>query len=516
MKTLEFKLYLTDSQQQIVDEWLAALKFVWNKGVELMEDFKAFNHYDKRFKATAPCCPIVSYERKLRQVLPTCPVGWRLDDYSGLYHTKNEQGEWELVQVVMDEDKLLDKLVEKRSPNGIFPMRPWRNGKMLTGITHYGLEPIFAHKRNTDKPWLTAVDSKFISGMVKSLADGWTAFLGGSRDRPPKFKNKSVRINTLIHNNTKPDKSGRAVAPISGDRIRIPKIGWVRVKGLSKRWPKGLEFCPLKICRKASGYYLQLTGDVKNDILIKPPSVQAIGLDPGIEAVFTDDVGRRIKVPDYLERDLKKLKQLQRKASRQWEANKECEEWHRKNWRKTQDKIAKLHEKIARRGRAFNHFQSTKLVRIFNEIYLEDYRPSEMVGKVEPVDSGKLVINKNEDLTTVYEKNGREVNRAINRATLRNRVGQLWQMIETKGGKRVLRVERDGTSSECPRCGYVKQKRIQERTHRCEQCGYKAHRDQAAAEVIKKKGQEARLKGCVEQENTKQRRKGRGKKVSGE
>jgi putative transposase len=514
MKTIEFKLSLTISQQQTVDEWLAALKYVWNKGVEIIERFKSFNYYDKRFKATAPCCPIATYDRRSRQVLPSCPIGWMLADYTGLSYFQNEQEEWELVQVLMDEEKVLDKLVGARSPCGVFPVRLERDGKLVTNLTYFGIEPVFAHKRNQDKPWLTAVDRKFIGGTVKTLTDGWTAFLAGSRERPPKFKRKGERISTLIHNNTKPDATGRSPAPISGDKIRIPKIGWVRVKGLSKRWPQGLAFCPLKICRKASGYYLQLTGEVQDNKAVKPPSIQAVGLDPGIEAVFTDDAGRRVKVPDYLERDLKKLQQLQRKASRQWEANKDLPEWQRKNWRKTQDKVAKLHEKIARRGRAFNHFQSTKLVRIFNEIYLEDYRPSEMVGKVSPVDSGKLVVNKNDELTTIYDQNGRKVNRAINRATLRNRVGQLWQMIETKGGKRVLRVERSGTSSECPRCGHIKEKHIRVRVHRCEQCGYKAHRDHAAAEVIKKRGQEVRANGGIEEKEQKKSRNRRGKKAS--
>jgi putative transposase len=527
MKTIEFKLYLTQSQQSIIDDWLAALKYPWNKGVELINRFNEFNRYDKRFKASAPCCPIASYNHKLRIVNTknrerdyalreneyfSCPIGWKLSDYTGF--SVSDTGE--LHQSLVDEGKIIEG-VSKRSPFGIYPVRPFEGGKLVTNLTYFGLLPVFAHKRNLDKPWLTDVDSKFVAGMVKVVADSWQAFLDGNR-KPPKFKGKNQRVDTLIHNNSKDIR-------IEGDRIKIPKIGWVRAKGLRKRWPQGVPFCPMKICRKASGYYLQLTGEIpppppRGDSPTprpdRPPKVEAVGLDPGVAAVYTDDMGRTVKVPDYLERDTKKLKELQRKAQRQWDNNSGLPEWERKNWRKTQQKIAKLHEKIARRGRAFNHFESTKLIRQFKEIYLEDYRPSEMVGKVQPVSAGKMVVNSKDELTTVYEKNGREINRAINRATLRNRVGQLWQMIETKGGKRVVRVERSGTSSECPQCGHVKEKTIRERIHRCSQCGYTTHRDRAAAQVIKKRGQDARMGGCTKEGNTKKSGKRRSKDISGE
>lgn len=505
MKTLEFKLYLTLAQQETIANWLSALKYPWNAGVKLIKLFNEFNKYDKRFKAIAPCCPIASYNHALRIVNAknrerseslkeneylSCPIGWQLNHYTGLSSVIETR---EIEQTVLDEQKLVSGLVGTRSPMGIFPVALDRGGKLVKNLSFFELQAIFTHKRNADKPWLCEVNSKFIDGTVKTLADAWVAFLEGKR-KPPLFKGKNQRIDTLIHNNTKPSKEGKIVVQIEGDRIKIPKLGWVRAKGLRDRWPEGLVFCPLKICRKASGYYLQLSGDVPSKPVKKLPQVDAIGLDPGVEAVYTDDAGRRVKVPTYLEKDLNKLKELQRKAQRQWDNNQKDKDWCRKNWRKTQDKIAKLHEKIARRGRAFNHFESTKLSRIFKNIYLEDYKVSEVVGKVAPVESGNLVINKQGELTKIFEKNGRDRNRDMNRAALRNRVGQLWTMIETKAGKRVVRVERSGTSSECPRCGHIEEKLLRQRTHLCKQCGCKMHRDKAAAQIIKKRGQATQQK----------------------
>lgn len=476
MKTIEFKLSLTRSQEEILNQWMSALKFVWNLGVALIKEFNSFNHYDKRFKQSAPCCPIVAYNHKLRVTNGATQEGWRECEFP------IQPIGFQLL--AFDEENPID--VGKRTPCGVYPVIV--NGHAVKNLTYFGIQGAFAHKRNQDKPWLTCIPSKFVHGTVQSLADSWQAFLSGNSKRP-KFKGKNDQIKTLVTNNAKD------ITTIKGDRIRIPNLGYVRAKGLSKRWHEGVPICSLKICKKASGYYLQLTGDIEacSPKKTKIPKVQAVGLDPGIEHVYCDDAGRKVKVPQYLERDLQKLKQLQRKAQKQWDMNKDTvdqngEPWQKKNWRRTQDKIAKLHERIARRGRAFNHFQSTKLVRQFQQIYLEDYKPSEVIKKVAPVDSGKMVVNKNDELTTIYEKNERFLNRSTNRAAQRNRVGQLWTMIKTKGGKKVVLVEAAGTSDECPSCGHVEEKTLRQRLHRCKNCGFVAHRDVAAAKIIKKRG----------------------------
>lgn len=482
-KTIEFKLYLKESQQKTIDEWLSALTFTWNKSVEIIKRFNDFNHYDVRFQASHPCCPIASYNHKFRKPYPSTPIKWELDDFY---------------------EDVGAKLISDRTPCGVYPVRLQRDHKLVTNLTFFGIQGSFTHKLNQDKPWFTAVPSKFIDGTVKVAAESWIAFVKGSR-KPPKFKGKNKQIDTLINNNS-------ADIRIKGDRIHIPKLGWAKAKGLSLRWPQRLTFCPLKICRKASGYYLQLSGKFEEEKGKKPvklPKVAAVGLDPGIEHVYADDRDRKVKPPAYIDRGTHRLKQLQRKAQRQWDANIGDDKWKRNNWRKTQNKIAKLREKTARRGRAFNHFESTKLVRQFQTLYLEDYRPSEIIKKVKPIDSGKLVVNSDSELTRIYEKNGRFLNRAANRSAQRNRVGQLWEMIKSKGGDRVIKIARSGTSSECPECGDIQEKQLRQRIHRCGVCGYVAHRDTAAAQIIKKRGLASGITDSGTEKSKKKRQKKR-------
>lgn len=66
MKTVEFKLSLNQSQQAKVNDWLNVQRWVWNQGLQLLEEFDAFTAWDKESKAWVPCCPrprpIVSQE----------------------------------------------------------------------------------------------------------------------------------------------------------------------------------------------------------------------------------------------------------------------------------------------------------------------------------------------------------------------------------------------------------------------------------------------------------------------
>ena len=51
------------------------------------------------------------------------------------------------------------------------------------------------------------------------------------------------------------------------------------------------------------------------------------------------------------------------------------------------------------------------------------------------------------------------------------------------------RVNPDGTSQTCPKCGtYTGKKDLSVRIHQCDSCGYQTNRDHAAAEVIRLQG----------------------------
>ncbi|MCZ8247967.1 MAG: zinc ribbon domain-containing protein [Microcystis sp. LE19-195.1E] len=61
-----------------------------------------------------------------------------------------------------------------------------------------------------------------------------------------------------------------------------------------------------------------------------------------------------------------------------------------------------------------------------------------------------------------------------------------------KRGKYYLKVDKNGTSQECPNCGAITGKKsLSERVHRCNSCGHIEPRDTASAKVIENRGKNA-------------------------
>lgn len=242
-------------------------------------------------------------------------------------------------------------------------------------------------------------------------------------------------------------------------------------KGLSKRWCEFVQPRTLRICKRASGYYLQLTGNFP----VKPAktSNKACGLDVGLQFIYSDDIGKQVEPPKYYRKAEKRLRRHQRKIARQVDGS--------KNQRKIKKIVAKLHEKIANQRRNFNHKLSTYLVRTFGGIAVEDIQIANLVRRPKP--------KKRAD-GNGYERNNAKAKSGLNKSFADAGLGQLLEMIETKAepaNREFIKVAPQYTSQDCPRCGHRKKKSLSQRTHRCENCGYTTSRDHAAAQVIKTK-----------------------------
>jgi putative transposase len=394
MQTVEFKLNLNQSQQGKVDDWLNVLRWVWNRGLHLLEEFDSFTSWDKVSKAWSPSCPIrwEYYKDDDGQLIP----------FTRLAQTKPYRMSCPIPQVY--------RQPEVESPN------------------HFGLLYYFAQKNHEDKPWFCEVPAKVVSGTLKALADAWSEFKAGKRKRP-RYKRYKDKLNTLVNNNSKSIK-------ISGKQIILPKLGKVTVKTLDKRWNASVPIATLKIVKEPSGYYLQLTGSLP--LKRFKPSSKAVGVSLGYKDLLTTDSGKVVKQPAYYHRMEKRLQKLQRKLSRQQNLcpistyNPELREhflscpinpYKGANKAKTQQQISRLHEKLRRSRRAFNHKISTQLVREYGGIVAA--KPSLQKTTRRP----KPIVNKHGD---GYDPNGALLKSQFNRVILANALGQLTALIEQK------------------------------------------------------------------------------------
>ncbi|SDX48385.1 putative transposase [Marininema mesophilum] len=75
--------------------------------------------------------------------------------------------------------------------------------------------------------WLREVDSTSLQNTLKHLADSFSRFFKKQNDRP-RFKSKRNRVQSYTSQCNHP-KKGKATIEVIANRIRLPKLGWVKV-----------------------------------------------------------------------------------------------------------------------------------------------------------------------------------------------------------------------------------------------------------------------------------------------
>lgn len=453
VKVLEFKLDLNKSQQQLVDSWLEDLRWVWNEGLALIQELHHFNYYEW-------------LDKKLDK------LGIDKGDIRRCYLKFSKSSAFAAVCPIAT-----GKGDDLRPISSILlPEKPRLRGLKYVVISkkNYQLSDAF------NRPLFDAINrvpSKYINGVLALLSKAWASYTdkGRTTSHAIKFKSKlrGDSVNTLY--SFQPE-----TIAVEDGKIFCPGFRWLGLlsvvnNGLLKRWPADVQPRTLKICRKASGYYLQLGGNIQ-PVPVKH-SVKSCGLDVGLQYIYADDAGHTVAPPKYYRASEKRLKRLQRKLARQKALNPRGSA----NQEKTKKKISRTHEKTRLQRRSFNHKLSTYLVRTYDAIAAESIKIANLVRRPKP--------KKRED-GQGYERNNAKAKSGLNKSFADAGLGQLLTMIESKAkacGRTFARVAPHYTSQDCPNCGYRQEKALSQRTHLCAKCGYTTQRDVAAAINIKAK-----------------------------
>ncbi|WP_198540038.1 RNA-guided endonuclease TnpB family protein [Streptomyces sp. CT34] len=194
-----------------------------------------------------------------------------------------------------------------------------------------------------------------LDGAWKAHEDSKTGNRRGPKVAPPRFKSKKDNRQTARF--TRSDR----FSVTDGGRLRLPKIGEVRVK-----WSRDLPSAPssVTLIKDCSGRYwvsFVVETDPAADML--PPTDRDQGIDLGLDrfAVLAD--GSQIASPKYLRRAEKKLKKRQRELSRKKKGS--------SNRDKARIKVARAHAKVADSRRNFHHQWSHKLTRENQAVFTE-------------------------------------------------------------------------------------------------------------------------------------------------
>jgi len=416
----------------------------------MLKVFESFKAYNKADKAYYNCCPV---PWQYRWVPVSAESEWR---------------DPEIVESLPQKDKLRTSYLPiPYCESGI-----WKDGAHRCPIpqdyreteidrdSEYSLTPKFAYKLHDDKPWLKDCPYKLTQGTIKLLATSWQEYKKGKR-KAPKFKSQRDGMRTL--NDT---QTGNAT--VKAGTIKLPKLGLLGVRSLADRWPESLEVRSYRIMKEPSGYYLLLVGNLPSSPVKE--SDKACGIDFGLKAAITVDNGRQIEPALPLHRNLKRLRRLQRKVSRQEKGS--------NGQKKTYSAISRLHETIRRSRKAFAHKVSTKLLREYGAVAIEDIQLTNLnrKPKAKPNESGG------------FDPNGAAAKAGLNRKFADVGIGQIRTMIEAKAkdrGRETERIPAHHTSQTCNHCGTVDAaSRKSQSEFICTECGHSDNADANAAKNI--------------------------------
>ena len=296
-------------------------------------------------------------------------------------------------------------------------------------------------KKQEDLAFLKEVDAIALQQSLRDLDRAYQNFFKQGRGYPRFRKKQDHRRSYRTYG-----------AKLIGKHLYLPKVGYVKVR-------QSMEVGKIHhatIVQAPSGWYYAVL-NVEFEPEFRPNQGNVVGLDLGLNVVYTDSNGKKVGNPRCLKRSLKKLKRAQKCLSRRQKGS--------SNWEKQRLKVARTHERVSDQRKDFLQKLSTALVRENQTICVEDLNVKGMVK-----------------------------NRHLARSVSDVSWSKFLSMLEYKGawyGTKIIRVSRWYPSSQvCSECGYqnpaVKDLKVREWT--CPSCHAHHDRDVNAARNILREG----------------------------
>ncbi|MCK8827432.1 transposase [Natroniella acetigena] len=213
--------------------------------------------------------------------------------------------------------------------------------------------------------WLRKVDSISLQQSLKDLDKAFKRFfkgLGGF----PKFKSKKNNKQSYRTQYFK-RSSGTESIEIKDNKIKLPKLGWVRFR--KSREVTG-EIQNVTIRKSKTGkYYISVCVQEKVEEL--PQTDKAIGIDLGLKDFLITSNEEVVSNPRTLSKYENKIARLNKRLAKKEEGS--------NNWYKVKNKLAKVYEKVVNIRKDFLHKLSTKLICENQTIVVESLKVKSML-----------------------------------------------------------------------------------------------------------------------------------------
>src|ERR1700736_3198487 len=296
-------------------------------------------------------------------------------------------------------------------------------------------------KRTAGHEWLPAVPA---TCLTQCLRDQDTAFRNffARRARYPKFKRKSAAASLRFQD------VGTAWAR---GVVSLPKLGSLK---LAESLPKVERPGLVTLSRDAAGhYYVSFCAEVETSLL--RITHRAVGVDLGLAHLATLSTGEKIPNPKRYHARLKYLRQQQRCLARRQKGSRRRE--------KQRLRVARAHARVRQERQCALHALTTRLVREFDLICMEDLNVKAMARGLHA--------------RAIHDVAFSELRRQLT-----YKCGWYGKILET--------VDRCYASSKrCSECQYtLNELRLDERQWQCPRCGTCHDRDINAARNLLAEG----------------------------
>ncbi|MDP2692681.1 MAG: RNA-guided endonuclease TnpB family protein [bacterium] len=298
-------------------------------------------------------------------------------------------------------------------------------------------------KKNIKLPFAERYHKKFL----KQLKEGKLKSLSIWHEKGfPQFKKKGLKDSFYLEGNIQ----------IKGNKIKIPIIGWIKIY-------ENIPFDKSKnvtISRRGECWFISFKTDITKTIDTTKRKGKS-GADLGIKTLCTLSDGKTFPNPKPYNKNKKKLKRLQRKLSRQYEACKNNKDKNGRiiysnNYKKTKAKIEKVHLKISNIRKDSTHKLTNYLVKNHDQNVIEDLNVSGMM--------------KNHNLASSIADGGFFEFKC-----------QMIYKSEWYGSKLIIADRWFASSKTCSCCGHKQNMPLRQRTFNCEKCKLSIDRDLNAA-----------------------------------
>jgi putative transposase len=299
-------------------------------------------------------------------------------------------------------------------------------------------------------PWMLEVTKCAPQAAIMNVGQAYSSYFKSLKTKSnrkvgrPKFKSKRDAKQSFYIDNT-------------GERIEDNLFYVPNLKSgikMAEQLRFSGKIMSYTVSKDVDRWYVSVSVDTTAQEL--PKTGKTIGIDLGIKTLAVMSDGSVIENSRLLKQNLKKLRRQQRAFARKQKES--------KNREKNRVKLARIHRKIRLKRRDIIQQATTKLVRNYDVLVIEDLSVANMV--------------KNRKLALAIS----EIGWGMFRETLRYKC-------EMYGKKLIVAGKFYPSSKTCSNCGCIKDSlKLSERTYNCEDCGFSIDRDLNAALNLEKLG----------------------------